>query len=105
MAPTLVASSDDMDSVLRHIRQGKVRPVRKYIPVSVMVKWAKDRMTTSYMDVISYVNHNYPGPKAWAAKKLLRSFVFSRRMKPWMGLAYFGLGMSVVYSAFRALTL
>lgn len=94
----------DLDGVLKEIKAGRVEFQTKYIPMPVIMDWARDRFANSYMDVMKYINDNYSSPKAWVAKNMLNRFVLNRT-KYWDGvwglMANFGLGMSVLYGGLR----
>ena len=94
----------DLDGVLKEIRKGRVQFQTKYIPMPVIMDWARDRFANSYMDVIQYINSNYSSPKAWIAKQMLKRFVLNRT-KYWDGvwdlMASISLGASVLYGGLR----
>jgi predicted metal-dependent phosphoesterase TrpH len=91
-----------MDGVLKAIKKGKVSYEGSYVPMSVMVKWFRDRLTISRKDVLEYVDRNYHQPKRLLAKRFLDVFIHSES-RAWQGLAYFGYSLATVYSFLRAL--
>jgi predicted metal-dependent phosphoesterase TrpH len=96
----------DMDGVLKAIKSGRVRFEARYVQLSALMDWARERFTRSYMEVISYINHNYSPPRAWLAKGMLRRFVLSRNRTwdgLWDALAGLGLGLSFLYGGLRFL--
>ncbi|UCD07816.1 MAG: PHP domain-containing protein [Candidatus Aenigmatarchaeota archaeon] len=97
----------DLDSALKEIKAGRVEFQTDYMPLSVLMDWAKERFTRSYMEVMKYINHNYSPPRAWVAKGMLRRYVLSKN-RTWDGfwklLGNFGLGCSMVYGGMRFLT-
>lgn len=90
-------TAHDMDSALREIRAGRVRWTRSYIPMDVLVSWARDRMLHSYPEVIEYINLNYSRPKAALSKYFLRRFVMSNH-PGWIRFGNFSLWMTRRYS-------
>jgi len=96
----------DIDGALKMIKSGSVEFQTSYMSLSVLMEWARERFTRSYMEVMKYINHNYSTPRAWVAKGMLRRFVLSRT-RTWEGLwniiANLGLGCSFLYGGLRFL--
>jgi len=89
--------ADDPDSALRQIKKGRVRVHGRYIPIPVIVDWARQRMRLSYADIEKYIEKNYSKPRAALARFLLRRFVNSDSWR-WDALGYFAVSISTMYS-------
>jgi predicted metal-dependent phosphoesterase TrpH len=89
------------EEALSAIRKGKVRIEGSYVPVPAVVRWARQRMRSSYPEVIRYVDANYGMPRAVFSKFMLRRFVGSDSSL-WNSLGYVSIGMATAYSALRA---
>ena len=90
----------DVDSALRMIKKGKVKVEGRYVPVPVIVRWARERMRMSYDEIISYVDKNYSRPKASFLKFMLRLFV-NNETSAWNALGYFSVGVSTIYAMLK----
>jgi hypothetical protein len=88
------------DEALRRIKKGQVRIEGRYIPVPVVVRWARERMLRSYGDVTTYIDANYWRPRAAFSKFMLRRFVNSSSPL-WNGVGYASIGIATTYSALR----
>lgn len=101
-------NANDVDGALKEIRSGRAEISRTgYITLPMIMDWSKERFVRSYMDVMRYINDNYSKPRAWVARRMLRSFVLSRSRttdKTWELLANVGLGCSIMYGGLRFLT-
>jgi len=95
---------NSIDSVLREIKAGRVELGRGYVPMNLLVDWAKTRMTVSYEDIIHYIKNNYSAPRAWFSEALLHKFLFSKRRLPYDILARFGASCSVIYSGIKLIS-
>lgn len=89
--------ADSLDGVLREIRAGRVRIEGSYMPLALAVKWARQRLTGSYMDVVGRAR-GYRQPKQWLALSLLRRFVVSDS-RAWAALGKLGLGATGAVTA------
>lgn len=97
----------DMDNAFKEIKAGRIEFSTNYVPIQTMVEWARDRIATSYMDVIKHVNSNYSSPKAWIAKEMLKRFVLHRNKtwdSVWNIVANLSVGLSVMYGGLRFIT-
>jgi len=103
-AATTEMYAHDADSVLREIVKKRTVLNRGYMPMNILVDWAKTRMSVSYDDVMSYIKSNYWQPKAWISEALMHKFLFSRRRWGYNALAKFGASCSVVYGGIKMLT-
>lgn len=95
--------ASDEDGILKAIKKGDVSIRAKYIPVSVLMHWSIRRLQLSYPYVMAHINKNYSMPKRILSKNML-SLVHRSPGKMdyfFKGMAYFGLGSAVVYSAVR----
>jgi predicted metal-dependent phosphoesterase TrpH len=101
MAANLM-SAHDADSAIEEIRRGRVAIDCRYIPVPVVVDWARKRMELSRREIIDYVNNNYSRPKAGISKIMLRAFL-NHPGRAWDALGYFAIGASTVYGISRIL--
>ncbi len=90
----------DVDSALEEIRKGRVRIERNYIPVPVVVSWARKRMEKSYDDIEKHIKANYSAPKAALSRFMLKRFVNSES-RAWDVLGYFAVSVSIAYSFLR----
>ena len=97
-----IIDAQSLDEVLFATRHGKVSFERNYNSLSTLVHWVRERLTTSYPQVSSYINSNYSGPKRWAASRMLKNYVFDGPEK-WERLVYLGFGIAVGYSAVKVL--
>jgi len=95
--------AQDMDAALKMIKKGAVRFETSYVPVPVVVSWARERMRLSYDGILEYMEKNYSPPRRRFAKFMLDRFV-SSRSPLWDGLGYFSIGVSVLYSYLRMVT-
>ena len=93
-------NADDMDSALKQIKRGNVKITGRYVPVPVVVDWARERMERSYDDIQSYIAKNYSRPKAALSRFLLDRFVGSHSAA-WDALGYFSLGVAGLYGVLR----
>ena len=92
--------ADDMGSVLKEIKAGRVGIEPEYIPMGLMVKWVRQRLIGSYMDAVGYVHQNYSAPRKWVSLRLLRKFVMSNSSS-WEALGRFGLGVTGGFVALK----
>jgi len=106
MLGTATTSIDayDADSIIRELKKGNTQLNKNYIPMNLLIDWAKQRMTISYEDILLYIKKNYPAPKAWLSEALLHKFLFSRHTKWYNALARFGMSCSVLYGGIKAIT-
>lgn len=98
-----IAEAQDLDGFFREARKGRVGFRTSYVPVSSVVGWSRDRLTHSYDDVLAYIERNYPQPKKWVTKTLMKKFVGSGS-GAWNVLGRFSVGCSVLYSGAKLLT-
>ncbi|MBM3303730.1 MAG: PHP domain-containing protein [Candidatus Aenigmarchaeota archaeon] len=97
-----IIDAGSIDEVLVSLRQGKVSFERNYSSLPTLVEWVRERLFSSYPQVLSYINANYRGPKRWLARNMLNNYVFSGHEK-WESLAPFGLGIATAYSAVKVI--
>ncbi len=95
-----IIEAHDAEEALKAIRKGKVKVEGRYVPVPVVVSWARERMKSSRGDILMYMDRNYSSPKAAVSKFLMDRFINSES-RLWNGLGYFGVGTAVLYSAAR----
>ena len=74
-ASPIKTDAQDMDSVLKNIKNGSVELEKRYLERRLMVKWIYERMKRSYPDVIRYVDSSYSRPKAAVSKLFINHFV------------------------------
>lgn len=91
-----------VDDILRYLKAGDVRMVKRYTPPHVLTSWARERLIRSYPDVVSYVNNNYHPARGWLARRLLHKFTNSSRC--WCRLAGMFYGVSVVYGKVKTMS-
>jgi predicted metal-dependent phosphoesterase TrpH len=89
-----------VDEALSAIRKGRVRIEGRCVPIPAVVRWARQRMKSSYPDVVRYADENYGRPRAAFSKFMLRRFVDSESPL-WNVLGYASVGMASVYGAVR----
>jgi len=94
--------ADDLDSALMEIRAGRVRWTRSYVPMDVMVSWARERMLRSYPDILEYISRNYSWPRSSVSRYLLKRFVMSDH-PGWIRFGNFGLWMTRRYGQLKSL--
>ncbi len=99
-APNMI-NADTVGSVLKKIRNGDVRFLKRYAPARELVYWARERLTRSENDVRAYIQKHYRFPKAPVSRFLLNRFLASKRERPWLYLGRFGMGVSVLYAGAR----
>ena len=91
-----IMDAENVSQVLKAIKQDKVKFERKYIPVSSLVDWTRERFVNSYFEILDYVRKNYSRPKAWLCERLLDEFIRSRS-RFWYKLGEFGVDCTKVY--------
>jgi predicted metal-dependent phosphoesterase TrpH len=97
------ADAQDMDGLFREIRKGRVGFRTSCVPTGAVVDWARERITSSYHEVLKYIEANYPRPKAWISRTLVNNFVNSRGMA-WNAVGRLAVGCSALYSGVKLLT-
>lgn len=95
-------NADNIDIFLKKVKKGEVEVRGKYIPIPIVVKWAKERMRLSYDDIIKYCDNNYPLPKRALSKYMLRHFVNSES-EFWNYFGRFSVSIAVMYSLILSL--
>jgi len=93
--------ADNMDSAFKRMIKGRTELNKGYVPANVLVEWARERMATSYDDIMRYIKGNYRQPKAWVSEALLHKFIFTSRKRWYDALARFGISCSVVYGGLK----
>jgi hypothetical protein len=88
--------AQDLDSVLKAIRSGRVAFKASYMSLDRLVPWTKHRMLRSYGFIMDYTE-GYSQPKRWLSQRLLHAFTSSRREAPWYWLGELGLACSRGY--------
>ncbi len=99
-APNMI-NADSLDSVLKSVRNGNVKFLKRYVPLKEAVYWARERMVRSEKDVRHYIQKHYGFPKAHVSRFLLNRFLTSKRERPWLYLGRFGTCVSVLYAGLR----
>jgi predicted metal-dependent phosphoesterase TrpH len=89
-----ISDADDIDTLLKNIRKGKVTAQMRYTSMDEIIEWVRKRLQFSKNDVLRYVDTHYIMPKRWLYKKMLNNFL-STSNTPWKVLA--GLSLRVVY--------
>ena len=97
-----IIDAASVDEVLTALRRGNVSFERNYTTMDTLTRWVRERLTASYPQVLSYINTNYSGPKAWFAKRLLNDYVIKGN-HGWERLAGLSLAITMAYSAVRVL--
>lgn len=69
---TICNADNNIDSILKAIKNGNVRLRCHYVPSDIMTTWAVKRLQMSYDNVQKYVNENYSYPKRAIALELLK---------------------------------
>jgi len=95
-----IIDADTAYGVLKAIRKKRVGFERRYIPVSSLVDWTRERFMASYFDIIRHVRANYSAPKAWLCERMLDEFIRSRS-RFWYKLGEFGINCSKIYGRFK----
>ncbi|MEM5812232.1 MAG: PHP domain-containing protein [Candidatus Aenigmatarchaeota archaeon] len=93
----------DVESVLKEIRKGRARFFGRYMDIEKLLPWVKKRMLMSYGEILKYADANYPEPKRWVSKRLLHSFVSSKREGFWYILGEAGLAGARAYGFLKML--
>jgi predicted metal-dependent phosphoesterase TrpH len=87
------ADADDMDSVLKNIKNGSVMLEKRYIETWKIIRWLQERMGRSRNDLMGYIEKNYSGPKAAVSKFLVREFLKNPESVSWRCLAALGINI------------
>ena len=95
--------ADDMDSALKQIKRGNVEIKGRYVPIPVVVDWARERMKRSYDDLQKHIEKNYRFPKSVIARFLLDRFVSSDSVG-WDALGYFSVWVARGYGLLKLAT-
>ena len=101
-APNMI-NEDTLEGVLKKIKSGKVRYLKRYVPVKEAIYWSRERMIRSEIDIRVYIRRHYGFPKSPVSRFLLNRFLTSRRERPWLWLGRFGMGMTALYAGLRVL--
>ena len=64
----VLTDSQNLDSILKAIRNGKVKLHTKYTPMPVLGRWTVTRFQMSYDYTLNYILNNYSGPKKLLSK-------------------------------------
>jgi len=94
--------AEDLDGILKQIKIGGTHLQKSYIPLPVLVDWARERFLRSYGQVLIRIA-GYNRPKAFFASFLLKSFLLSKGRK-WYWLARIGEFLAVPWSGMRLTT-
>ncbi len=95
-----IIDASDADSIFKQIKKGKIEFQSRYVPLQMIVQWAKERFVRSYDEVVKYIYNNYSFPRAKISMILLNRFIESKREFFWDALAGIGLGISKIYGIF-----
>ncbi len=98
-----VAEARSMDELFSEIRKGRVGFRTQCVSAGPVVGWARDRMVSSYDDVVRYIERNYGEPKKWLSRTLLDRFVHSESCV-WNALGSFSITCAVAYSGLKLFT-
>lgn len=93
----VVRADDNVDSVTRAIKRGRVRYESGYMTMGEIVEWARKRLTGSEDDVREYIRENYHFPRRWLYGKMLKKFLVTSNT-PWNTLGMLSLGTTVMYA-------
>jgi len=98
---TEIKSENNVDSLIKAIKNGKTKFNGSYVPMIVIQYWALERFNESYWQVMQYIYENYNTPKRAVAEKLLALTKKSPGKIDYLfkGLTYTGLGAAMCYSA------
>ncbi|MCX6818469.1 MAG: PHP domain-containing protein [Candidatus Aenigmarchaeota archaeon] len=100
---TSIQADNDIDSILKAIKNGKTNTIEIYTPSKIIMEWSIKRLKLSYAYVIRYMNRNYSWPKRAVGEKLLGLAEKSPGNIDYLFrvIAYLSLGSAMVYSAVR----
>jgi len=93
--------ADDMDSVLKNIKQGSVELEKRYIETWKIIKWLRERMERSRPEMLDYINKNYSKPKAAVSDFLLNQFLKKPESMFWRGLMALGVNVYFMKSVLK----
>lgn len=99
IAPNIIEASS-VEEVLAAVRKREVTFVRSYIPLEMLISWARERFIRSYDHIIHHVDQHYFYPKRVVGKMMMNKFI-SHRSSFWYYVAFFGLGMTRLYGTFK----
>ncbi|RLI97773.1 MAG: hypothetical protein DRO99_02440, partial [Candidatus Aenigmatarchaeota archaeon] len=94
------AKAGSVSALLKAIKAGKVTMSRRYVLLSEMKEWNRQRMINEYMHVVRYIDKKFGRAGAWAMKGLMRKFMFSDSVV-WDMLARATVLGSVVYGSIK----
>ena len=102
---TLVDGENNVDSVLKAIKDGKVRLHCRYVPTKVLSEWAVKRLQMSYDNVEIYIKKNYFYPKRVVALEMLNLVKKSPGRVDYLikFMGRIGVGGATGYSALKLL--
>ena len=95
--------ADDVDGVLKCIRNGRVEFIGRYTPMAEVLNWTRERLSRSQEYVMKYTAENYYQPKAWLYSKMLKKFLATSNA-PWRVLAEMSLSAVRCYGMAKAIT-
>jgi predicted metal-dependent phosphoesterase TrpH len=98
-----VVDAEDVDSVLRAIRQGRVGMEKNYIPMDEIINWARERLARSHGEVMAAIEAHYSAQRAWLYRKMLKKFLATGNA-PWKALAGMSLAAVRAYGFAKAMS-
>ncbi|MFH1420772.1 MAG: PHP domain-containing protein [Candidatus Aenigmatarchaeota archaeon] len=69
---TIIHAENDIDAILKAIKNGKTELVCNYVPTEIILDWAIKRLQGSYDSVQKYIRENYFFPKNVIALQMLK---------------------------------
>lgn len=95
-----IIRAHDLDSVLREIKKGRVEFVTRYTSMDEILNWVRQRLSSSYDEVMEYSRTHYHFPKSWLYRKMNKKFMKTSNT-PWWVLAQISLNLSRLYGFLR----
>lgn len=99
IAPNIL-EAQTLDEVLRAVKKGRIAFERGYIPLELLIVWARERFVRSYDHVVDHIDRTYIYPKAWLSKHMMDKFI-THRSSFWQYFAAAGLHITRFYGTFK----
>jgi predicted metal-dependent phosphoesterase TrpH len=98
--------ADDADSIIRAVRKGDAKVRGRYMPASIIMRWAVTRLKLSYPYTLNYINSNYSWPKRIISRNMLGLVKRSPGKIDYFlnSMGYIGMGSAVIYGFMKNLT-
>jgi len=97
------ADADDIDSLLKAIREGRVSISENYVLLNEMKEWNRLRMENAYEDVLRFIDWRFGRIRAWALKGVMNKYLATNpRNLAWEFVARAGLIGVLLYGGFKA---